>query len=85
MKKSTKYKVLSSMPKEIPKSGQMHPETRALIDQVKRTRGKVLAYNAGNPDNAKRRADALRRATKRGHISVKAIRRLGQTVYVQVK
>lgn len=73
------------MPQEVQKTGQMHPATRSLIDQVKRTKGKVLAYDAGNARDAKRRADSLRRAAKRGHVKMKTLRRLGKTVYVQVR
>jgi len=56
-----------------------------IIDEVKRTRGNVLACKLTSERNAKNRMDALRRAKKRSLVSYKDLQRQGATLYVRVR
>ena len=81
---SKRYRVLRVMPKPV-HTGGMHPETKKIIDQIKATRGNVLAWTVKTPPDAKRRIDALRRAKARGHVNYKEAARRGNALYFRLK
>ena len=84
MRKDNGFKVLNAMPQSIGRPG-MHPETKKIIEQLKKTKGKVLAYKCKSPREAKNRMDALRRAKARGKASYREARRKGSAVYFRVR
>ena len=82
MVNNKRFSVLSNIPQEA-LSG-MHRDTKRIIEQLHRTKGKVLACKMKNPRDAKNRMDALMRARKRGHVKYKEGRRKMNTLYFRV-
>ena len=80
------FKTLATVPKTVRRAaGTMHPETKRVIDQIKKTRGKVLACTFKTARDAKNRLDALRRAHRRGTVTYKEARRSNNTLYLQLR
>ena len=84
MKKQNRFKVRNSMPAGLSVAG-VHPETKAMIDQIKATRGKVLEVKMKSARAGKIRLDALRRARARKRVSYKEGRRKGDTLYFRLR
>lgn len=78
-----RFKVLTNIPKEA-LSG-MHPDTKKIIEQIRLTKGKVLACDLKDTREAKNRLDALRRARGNGHVKYKQAYRHGGTLYFRVR
>jgi len=83
MAKDNRFSVLSNIPAEA--LGGMHRDTKKIIEQIKTTRGRVLACKMKSAPEAKIRMDALRRALKRGHVKYIEGRRKGQVMYFRLK
>ena len=83
MVNNKRFSVLSNIPQEA-LSG-MHKDTKKIIEQLKMTRGKVLACKMKNPRDAKIRMDALMRARKRGHVKYREAHRKTNTLYFRVR
>ena len=83
MVNNKRFSVLSSIPQEA-LSG-MHQDTKKIIEQLRTTRGKVLACKMRNPRDAKNRMDALRRAKARGHVRYKEGHRKMNMMYFRVR
>ena len=83
MARTNRFSILNNIPQEA--LGGMHPDTKQIIEQLLRTRGKVVACKMKNPRDAKNRMDALRRAKKRGYVKYKEGRRKAETLYFRVR
>ena len=77
------FSILNNIPQEA-LSG-MHQDTKKIIEQLRTTRGKVLACKMKNPRDAKNRLDALNRAKARGHVKYKEGRRKMNTLFFRVR
>lgn len=82
-RKDSRFKVLTQIPKDI--FGGTHPDTKKIIEQIKSTKGKVLACRFKNVREAKNRLDALRRAKAKGKVSYKEARRKSNMVYFRLR
>ena len=78
-----RFSVLTSIPSEA--LGGMHPDTKQIIEQLMRTRGRVLSCQMKNPRDAKNRMDGLRRAKARGHVKFKEGRRKAETLFFRLR
>ncbi|MDA2930514.1 hypothetical protein MYX84_11305 [Acidobacteria bacterium AH-259-O06] len=86
MAKDNRFKVLNEIPKDVKGAfGGMHPDTKKIIQQIKSTKGKVLACRFKNAKEAKNRMQALRRAKAKGYISYKEARRKANMVYFKLR
>jgi hypothetical protein len=85
MAKGMQVKVLRAFPKTAKRTAGMHPDTKRMIDSLKTTKGKVVSFEFSNPREAKNRSNAIRRASKRGSVNFREIRREGKLVYVRCK
>ena len=83
MAKRKQFRVLKQIPRAT--LDNMHPGTRSLLDQIKGTKGNVLACTLKGVREAKNRADSLRMARKRGQVRYKEVVRRGETLYVRVR
>lgn len=83
MARKNQFSILSNIPPEA--LTQMHAATKQIIEQLLRTRGKVVACKMKNPRDAKNRMDALRRAKARGHVKYKEGRRKAETLYFRLR
>ena len=85
--KDNRFKVLNEIPKDVLSGtvGGMHPDTKKIIEQIKKARGKVLACKFKNASEAKNRMQALRRAKSKGYVNYKEARRKGNVVYFRLR
>ncbi len=81
--KDNRFSVLRDIPAEA--LGGMHADTKRIIEQLGRAKGKVLSVRMKNPRDAKNRMDALRRAKARGHVKYKEGIRKAETLYFRVR
>ena len=88
MAKDKRFTVLNEIPKDVFRGGGIsgtHPDTKKIIDQIKKARGKVLACRFKNAREAKNRMQALRRAKSKGYISYKEAGRKSNVVYFRLR
>ncbi len=83
MAKDKQFQVLSKIPAGI--IGGTHPGTKKIIEQIKSTRGKVLACKLKDAREAKNRQEALRRAKSKGYVKYKEARRQGNILYFTLR
>ena len=83
MAKDNRFTVLKAIPKDV--IGGLHPDTKRIMEQIKKARGNVLACRFKSPREAKNRIEALRRAKSRGYTSYKEPRRKGNMLYFRLR
>ncbi len=83
MARDTRFSILNNIPASA--LGGMHPDTKKILEQIRTTKGKVLAFKTKTAREAKNRLDALRRAKARGHVKYREGRRKGITLYFRVR
>ena len=83
MANNNRFSILKSVPQEA-LSG-MHQDTKRIITQLRRTKGKVLSWKGKNAHDAKIRMDAMRRALKGGHVRYKEAYRKTNVLYFRVR
>ena len=83
MARNKRFSILKNIPPEA--LGGMHPDTKQIIEQLMRTRGKVLSCKMKNPRDAKNRMDALKRAKARGHVKFKEGYRKAEMLYFRLR
>ncbi|MDA2925577.1 hypothetical protein MYX65_13175 [Acidobacteria bacterium AH-259-L09] len=82
-KKDSRFRVLSQIPKDV--SGGTHPDTKKIIEQIKSTKGRVLACKFKTPREAKNRMEPLQRAERKGYVKYKEARRKANMVYFKLR
>ena len=84
MAKKTMFQVLNEIPSDVP-AGGLHPLTKEIINQLKSTKGRVLACKFKNAREAKNRIEALRRAKAKGYVNYKEARRKANVLYFKLR